>query len=116
MIFPSTASQPLLQLRVIGVLLLKFCLQDLDLLQLTIFLPIPNQQDSGTAVGGLALEDFGQLFLGGFQLIEVMQGNGQVIAVADVIGTQFNRLGKRQQGKLALVMYKQPSPKRMLQA
>ena len=51
-------SQPLLQCRVIRVLLLKLCQQYLHILQLPGFFPVTDQQHPRLAIGRLALQQF----------------------------------------------------------
>ena len=57
-----------MQGRVVRIQLLQLRQQNLHILQLAAFLPIVDQQHPRPAVGGVALNDFLQLFLRRFQL------------------------------------------------
>lgn len=81
--------QTLLQHRVVGILLLKLRQQYLDILQLTGFFPVLNQQHPGLAVGGLVLNDLRQLLLRRLKLVQGMQGNRQIVAIVVVVGCQL---------------------------
>ncbi len=83
--------QTLLQRRIVGVQLFKLRQQDLNILQLAGLLPIVDQQHPCLAVGGVALDNFLQLFQRRFHFLLGMQGGRQVIAVMAVLGLQFHR-------------------------
>ena len=101
--------------RVVRILLLQLCKQYLNLLQLTTFLPVTNQQDPCVAIGGMTLYDFFELLLCRLQLIEVVQGNGQVIAVAIIFRLKLQRFCQCKQGIFALPMVQQPQTQYVLQ-
>ena len=77
--------------------------------------PVANQQQTRLAIGGLALQQLFQLTLRRFQLLQLMQGNSELIAVLAVVWLQFNGFGQTQQRVFGLPVIEQPNPQRVLQ-
>lgn len=86
----SGVLQALLEQRIVRILPLEFGQQHLYVLQLPGFLPVLNQQHPRTPIRRFPAQHGLQLFLRSLDLLQVMQSDGQAVAVVEVVRLQLD--------------------------